>query len=213
MSEPIRVMIVDDHDILRRGLALALSIFSEIEIVGQAEDGAQAVELCSQLQPDVVLMDLIMPEMDGIAATRAIKQQSEHIQVIVLTSFEDKLLVQDAIKAGAISYLLKNVEVQEIRSAIRDAFEGKTTLSKEITNALMDTVRQPAPSDYQLTGREKEVLGCMVKGFSNAEIAEQLTVSAATAKKHVANILQKLHVTNRTEAVSLALRQKIVQFQ
>ncbi len=208
-AQPIKVMIVDDHDILRHGLGLSLEIFEDIQVVGQASDGVEAVERCGQLQPDVVLMDLMMPDADGVVATREIRSRWPHIQIVALTSFEENTLVYEALNAGAISYLLKNISIDELYSAIRDAYHGKSTLSKEASDALIEIVRHPV-GETGLTTREKEVLGCIVKGMSNAEIADILSVSESTAKKHVTNILTKLNVANRAQAVAVALQQKLI---
>jgi NarL family two-component system response regulator LiaR len=211
MSEanPIKLIIVDDHDILRHGLSLSLEIFDDLKVVGTAADGAEAVELCQQLHPDVVLMDLMMPGVNGVTATREIRAQFPQTQVVALTSFEENSLVYDALNAGAISYLLKNVSIDELATAVRDAYRGKSKLSKEASDALIHIVRHPVEESH-LTPREKQVLDCIVKGMSNTEIAEVLSVSASTAKKHVANILDKLDVSNRAQAVAVAMKQKLV---
>jgi NarL family two-component system response regulator LiaR len=208
-TQPIKVMIVDDHDILRHGLSLSLEIFDDIKVVGLAADGAEAIELSRRLHPDVVLMDLIMPGVNGVSATKEIRAEHPQTQVVALTSFEDNSLVFDALNAGAISYLLKNVSIDELSSAIRDAHQGKSKLSKEASDALIQIVRHPI-SESHLTPREKQVLDCIVKGMSNTQIAEVLSVSASTAKKHVTNILTKLEVSNRAQAVAVAMKQKLV---
>lgn len=209
-SSIIRVMVVDDHDILRRGLAISLSTRDDIEFVGEASNGLEAIDLCEQLKPDVVLMDLMMPDMDGIKATSTIRLRHPDTQVIALTSFAEDALVQAAIGAGAISYLLKNVSVEELTDAVYDAHHGKSRLSREAAQALVEAVRKP-PQEFTLTGREREVLTYVVRGMSNSEIAEKLVISPATAKKHVGNILSKLNVSNRAEAVAVAMQYKLVQ--
>jgi two-component system, NarL family, response regulator LiaR len=212
-SERIRVLIVDDHAVVRSGLAMFLQAFDDFELVGEAGDGAEAVRLCTQMAPDVVLMDLLMPQMDGIAATQAIRERHPGAQVIALTSFQDQDKVQSALDAGAVGYLLKNVSADELARAIRSARTGRPTLAPEATQALIHAARRlPAPG-HDLTRREREVLALMVQGLNNAAIAKRLIVNRSTAKFHVSNILTKLGVESRTEAVALALTQHLVPHQ
>ena len=206
----IRVVVVDDHDMVRRGLAAYLKVQPDLSLIGEAGDGMQAVELCLQLQPDVVLMDFIMPGMGGIETTRLIREQNPAIQVIALTSFQEKIMVQDAIRAGAISYLLKNVKGDNLAAAIRSANAGRGTLSPEVTQDLITAERKPRIGE-DLSPRELEVLTLMVEGLTNPEIAERLSISRATASSHVSHILQKLSVSNRAEAIVLAVRTNLVQ--
>ncbi len=209
-SRPIRVMLVDDHAMVRRGLATFLKIFDDMQLVGEAEDGDAAIRLSAKVLPDVILMDMVMPDMDGAAATRAIRQQFPQIQVIALTSFKEGDLVKHALEAGAIGYLLKDVSADELAGAIRAAHAGRATLSPEAAQALVETANQPAAPGLDLTEREREVLALMVEGLNNTQIAGRLTVSSSTIKSHVSNILSKLGVASRTEAVTLALRNHIV---
>lgn len=208
----IRVMIVDDHNVVRSGLSAFLQAFDDLDMVGEAAGGADALQKCGELQPDVVLMDLIMPEMDGVEATRLIRNQYPSVQVVALTSFKDDELVQKVVKAGAIGYILKNTTATELANAIRNAQNGQPALAPEATQALVRAARgtsfQSAGSD--LTQREREVLALMIKGFSNVEIAERLVISPSTAKFHVSSVLAKLGVTSRTEAVALALKSKLM---
>ena len=206
----IRVVVVDDHDMVRRGLAAYLKVQPDLSLIREAGDGMQAVELCLQLQPDVVLMDFIMPGMGGIEATRLIREQNPAIQVVALTSFQKKSMVQDAIRAGAISYLLKNVKGDNLAAAIRSANAGRGTLSPEVTQDLITAERKPRIGEV-LSPRELEVLTLMVEGLTNPEIAEHLSICRATASSHVSHILQKLDVSNRAEAIVLAVRNNLVE--
>ena len=209
-STRIRVLVVDDHTMVRRGLATFLKVFDDLDLAGEAASGQAAIELCAQIQPDVVLMDMVMPEMDGATATRLIRKQSPSVQVLALTSFKEEILVQSALQAGAIGYLLKDVSADELAQAIRSAHAGRSTLSPEAAQALVHATSQPPAPGIDLTERELQVLSLMVEGLNNMQIAARLTVSPSTVKSHVSSILSKLAVTSRTEAVSLALRNRLV---
>ena len=218
IEEPIRVMIVDDHVMVRRGLATILKVFDDtsegagrpLQLAGEAENGAVAIQLCGEILPDVVLMDMVMPEMDGATATRAICEKYPQVQVIALTSFKEGDLVKNALEAGAIGYLLKDVSADELVRAIRAAHVGRATLSPEAAQALVETANLPPVPGLDLTEREREVLALMVEGLNNTQIAGRLTVSPSTIKSHVSSVLSKLGVASRTEAVALALRNRIV---
>lgn len=204
-------MLVDDHDVVRSGLSAFLAAFDDLEMVGEARDGEEAIQLCQSIQPDVILMDMVMPKLDGASATRAIRQKFPHIQVIALTSFKEDELVHGALEAGAIGYLLKNVSVDELGNAIRAAYAGQPTLAPEAAQSLIHTSTHPASNlGRDLTGREREVLALMVEGLNNVEIAERLVVSRSTVRFHVSNILSKLQATSRTEAVAVALKHHLV---
>lgn len=209
-QQPIRVMIVDDHTMVRRGLATILKVYDDLQMVGEAENGAEAIKLCGEVMPDVILMDMVMPDMDGATTTRVIRQQFPQVQVIALTSFKEGNLVKNALEAGAIAYLLKDVSADDLARAIRAACAGRATLSPEVAQSLVETANQPPVPGLDLTEREREVLALMVEGLNNTQIAGRLTVSPSTIKSHVSNILSKLGVSSRTEAVTLALRNHLV---
>lgn len=209
-SPPIRVMLVDDHTMVRRGLAAFLKVFDDLELAGEAANGKDAIQLCAQVLPDVVLMDMMMPDMDGVAATRAIRQQFPEVQILALTSFKDKGLVQNALQAGAIGYLLKDVSADELAQAIRAAHSGRATLSPEAAQELAHAAAQPPTPGHDLTEREHAVLALMIEGLNNTQIADRLVVSPSTIKSHVSHILAKLGVASRTEAVALAVRYGII---
>jgi len=210
-AQPIRVLLVDDHAMVRKGLVAFLKNMPELELVGEACDGREAIEFCEQRQPDVILMDLVMPELGGVAATRTIHQRWPRVQVIALTSFQEKELVQDALQAGAIGYLLKNVSGEELAEAIRQAHGGRPTLAPEAVQALIQPPSEAESLAANLTRREQEVLALLVKGMSNPEIAGQLVISRSTVKVHISSILSKLGVASRAEAISLAIHNKLVR--
>jgi two-component system, NarL family, response regulator LiaR len=207
----IRVLLVDDHTVVRSGLGAVLTANEDFVLVGEAGNGEEAVRQCEQLQPDVVLMDLMMPVMDGVAATRIIREKWLNVNVIALTSFKEKDMVEGALKAGAISYLLKTVTAEELETAIRCAVAGQSRISPEATQVLIQGLKEPKPADYDFTDRERDILKLMVEGLPNNEIAARLVISQSTVKFHVSNILGKLGCASRTEAVALALKNRLVK--
>jgi NarL family two-component system response regulator LiaR len=211
--ETIRVMIVDDHMMMRTGLRYTLSSFADLELVAEAGSGSEAIQMCPSVKPDVILMDMVMPGMDGVDTTIRIKKRSPAIQIIALTSFQEKDMIEKAIQAGAIGYLLKNVDAQELARAIRAAYEGRPTLSEEATEALIESTRLRVQIGHDLTPREREILTLMAKGLTNNEIAEQLTISNSTVKFHAKGILSKLGAANRAEAVNLAWQHHLIPEQ
>ena len=211
IAEPkIRVLIVDDHAVVRSGLAAFLTVFDDLESIGQASGGVEALRMCEKHQPDVILMDLVMPGMDGAAATQAIRERWPNTQVIALTSFKEEDLVQSALQAGAIGYLLKNVSADQLAEAIRSAHAGRPTLAPEAAEALIQAAMHKPTIGNDLTDREQEILGLMTQGLSNPEIAERLYVSRSTVKFHVSNILSKLNADSRTKAVAIALQNDLI---
>ena len=208
-EKPIRVMIVDDHGMVRRGLSAYLASESDITVVGEARDGQEAIQICEDEQPDVILMDLIMPELGGVAAIRIINKRWPSIRIVALTSFQEKELVQEALKAGAISYLLKNVSGPDLAEGIRDSYAGRPMLAKEAVAALIQAEDED-DLGKDLTLREREVLSLLCRGLTNPEIALQLSVSRSTVKAHVSSILSKLGVSNRSEAIALSIEKKLV---
>ena len=210
MTEKIRVMLVDDHAVVRSGLGAFLMVNKDMELVGEAESGEDALEKISLYQPNVVLMDLKMPGMGGVAAIRAVLQKYPEIKIIALTSYADEGLVQGALQAGAVGYLMKNVQAYELSNAIRSAAVGRMTLSPEATQVLVESATQPVVPGNDLTEREREVLKLMVDGLSNSQIAHELIISPSTVKYHIGNIYSKLGVESRVGAVSLAIQRQLV---
>jgi NarL family two-component system response regulator LiaR len=209
-TDPIQILIVDDHPLVRSGLRMFLLAFDDLILSGEAANGFEAVALAAQLTPDVILMDLIMPTMDGIRATCEIHKKYPNIKVIALTSFSDPTLIREAIDAGFSGYLFKNATANELANAIRAVHAGNTIFSPEVAQEL---AKNPAPSEtfyVQLTSREKEVLTLMTLGKGNTELSEELTLSVSTVKFHVSNILSKLNAKSRSEAISIALTNHLV---
>ena len=209
-SGSIRVIIVDDHTVVRSGLRAVLDVSEGIELVGEAGDGEEAVKICESLQPDVILMDLQMPKMDGVEATRIIHEKWPQIHIIALTSYKEKEYVEGVLKAGATSYLLKNVSAEELVSAIKKVVLDQPSLSPEAAQVLIQTVNEPSQPGTDLTEREREILALMIEGKSNSEISEFIFITQATVKYHVSNILSKLGATSRTEAVVMAIKNDLV---
>lgn len=210
--ESIRVFVVDDHPMIRHGLAAMLKAEPGMQWVGDAPDGTDAVRLAPALEPDVVLMDLVMPRMDGVAAIAALRPQMPRTKFVILTSLLEPSEVRRAMDAGACGYLLKNASSQELVTVIQMAHKGHRVLAPEVTDALVASQKEPAPGS-DLTQRERELLALMARGHSNQEISTQLSIAMPTVKFHVTNILAKLHADNRTEAVLVALKHKLVALE
>ena len=206
----IRVVIVDDHVLVRSGIEVVLGMFDDIELVGQAGDGEEAVRLCGELQPDVVLMDLVLPGTSGVEATRRVLASCPETRVVALTSFTDEDLIGETLRAGAIGYLMKNVSADQLAAAVRNAYAGRSTLAPEAADALVRAVSAPSHGTESLTAREQQVLKLMADGLTNADIAERLVIGVATVKTHVSSIMSKLGVSTRTEATATAIRRGLV---
>ena len=215
-SKKTSVFIVDDHDMVRAGLSVFLESFDDLELIGEANDGRKALEMIRDINPDVVLMDLVMPGMSGVEAIKAVRKSCSETQILALTSFSDKQLIFDAMHAGAIGYILKNIPIDELANAIRSAARGKPTLNADALQALIEFPiddNKPVQDNFQLTNREREVLSLITDGFNNQKIAETLMIETSTVKTHVSNILGKLNVTNRTEAAAMATKLHLLMVQ
>lgn len=208
---PIRVLIVDDYDMVRVGMNALLSEYADIFIVGTAKDGEEGIRLCAELHPNVVFMDYLLPGMNGASATRTILEQFPGIKVIMISCFSDEHSIHNGLRAGATSYLLKNVSGPELAETVRRAFRGQATLSPEIARILIEATMRPPGLGHDLTERESQVLGLMIQGMNNHAIARRLSLSASTIKNHVSNILTKLGTDSRTQAVALAIKHKITE--
>ncbi len=215
-ERPIRVLIADDHTVVRDGLAAILDGRPDIDVVGQAANGIEAVEKAKQLRPDVILMDLRMPEMDGAEAMRRIREQDTEVRFLVLTTFDNDEYIFEAIQAGAKGYLLKDVSRQELFRAVIAVYRGESLIQPAVASRVLDRFvelsRRTAPGET-LSDREVEVLRLMARGAANKEIAAELVISESTVKSHIANIFQKLDVNDRTEAVTKALQKGIIKLQ
>ncbi|MFE5426481.1 response regulator [Peribacillus simplex] len=209
----IKVLFVDDHEMVRIGVSAYLSAQPDIEVIGEADNGLKAVELALELRPDIILMDLVMPEMDGIEATKRIIEKWPEAKIIIVTSFLDDEKVYPALEAGATSYMLKTSKASEIARAVRSTFQGQSVLEPEVTGKMMEKLRRPKITQLhdQLTNREMEILLLMTQGKTNQEIADELYIALKTAKVHVSNILSKLAVQDRTQAVIYAFKHSLVQ--
>lgn len=209
MSERIRILVVDDHAVVRSGLRLFLLAFPDLELIGEAVNGEEAVRFCASQHPNVVLMDLMMPVMNGVEATRALRKISPHTQVLALTSFPNDQLVQDVLEAGAIGYMLKNAQASELADAIRAAHNGRSTLSPEVTTALVQHLGSGNLHET-LSAREQEVYYLLLTGKNNAEIAAELVIGLSTVKSHVSQILSKLQVSSRAEAIAYGVQHHLI---
>lgn len=211
MTVPIRIMLVDDHSVVHRGLSVLQDINTDLVLVAHASNGQEAVQLCAEQQPDVIIMDVIMPVMGGIEATQIIHERYPQIKILALSSFQDQASIQDMMKAGAVGYVLKNSSLAELANAIRAVHLGTSVFSSEVTHVLFHPEAEPETSkeDFGLTPRELETLRLMVRGYNNKQIAYELTVSESTVKFHIRSILAKLHVSGRVEAVALAVGKQL----
>jgi two-component system, NarL family, response regulator LiaR len=207
----IKVIVVDDHPLVRHGIKTVFEAYDDIEMVAEAENGKEAIEICAKHKPDVVIMDMVMPILDGAEATSQLIKRFPDIKVIALTSFNDKDLIKKSLKAGAVSFILKNVSGAKLVKVIKDVYRGNYVLSPNATKILLTELREKTDDNIKLTKREKEILTHIVEGLSNKEIAKRLFLSNSTIQFHVSNILSKLGVSKRTEAAYLALKQKLVE--
>lgn len=207
------VFIVDDHDMVRAGLSVFLQGFEDLELIGDTNDGKKAVEMIQNLKPDVVLMDLVMPGISGVEIIKLVHQTCSTTKILALTSFNEKQLIYEAMHAGAIGFILKNVSIDELADAIRSAAKGKPTVNADVLQVLIEfplKEKNTGPDNFQLTNREHEVLSLIVNGLSNQKIAETLMIETSTVKSHVSNILKKLNVGSRTEAAALATQLHLI---
>lgn len=210
MSKRIRVVVVDDHEMVRRGLTSFITSIDDLELAGEASNGLEAIQICQQVNPDVVLMDLVMAVMDGVTAIRKLRQLQPRLPIIALTSAADAATVTAAMQAGATSYLLKNVDTDQLALAIHAAYRGERVLAPEATQALITAATRPASAHYNLSEREREVLHHMIEGLTNSEIADRMYISRSTVKFHVSSLLAKLNATTRAEAIAIALKNGLI---
>ncbi len=213
MSEKnkIKVMVADDHPLVRHGIKTVFEAYDEIVLVAEAENGKEAIKMCEKYRPDIILMDIIMPVLDGVEATEHIINKWPDVKIIVLTSFDDKDHIKKSIKAGAISYVLKNISGAKLVKTIKDVYKGRLVLPSQATKILLSELRETQDKNIKLTKREEEILTLIVEGLSNKQIAQKLFLSNSTVQFHVSNILEKLGVSKRTEAAYLALKQNLVK--
>lgn len=209
-AKNIEVIIVDDHPMVRHGIKTMLLTFEDISVIGEAGNGLETLVLCKETQPDVILMDIVMPGMNGVETTRAVLERYPQVKIIVLTSFPDKDIVHETLEAGAIGYLLKDAPIDVLGDAIRSAYGGNTTLAPEVTQVLIQANARPPKLGDDLSPREREVLALVVEGLSNDEIADRLVISSNTVRKHVSACLSKLGATNRAQVAALAVRLQLV---
>lgn len=209
-TKQIKVLIVDDHPVVRNGMKKMLMVFDDLELIGEAENGRSALTFCEQSIPDVILMDVLMPVMDGISATQAICEKYPGVGIIILTSYPDDNMVQKSLEAGAIGYLLKNASIDDLANAVRSAYAGRPALAPEATMALIRSKTGPPKPGSDLSDREREVLALIVEGLSNEEIAKRLVISPGTVRHHVSACIEKLGAANRTQAATLAVKHGLV---
>ena len=206
----IKVLIVDDHPLVRSGLIALFEVYEDVKIIAEADNGKEAIELSAKYKPDIVLMDLIMPDISGIEATAEINKKCPGIKIIILTSYIDKKLLENSLKAGAVGYILKNISGDNLIAAIRDAYRGDTILSSEASNILISNLKKTGEIEYNLTPQEKKILNHLINGMPNKMIAREESLSLSTIKFHVSNILGKLDASCRAEAVSIALKNELI---
>ncbi|GAB5493011.1 MAG: response regulator transcription factor [Phototrophicaceae bacterium] len=211
MTDKIRVVLVDDHDVVRQGFKYFIDAIEELELVGEASNGQEAIKVVHDLKPDIVLMDMMMPKMNGIEATKAILDYTSDTKIIALTSFvDDETLVKQALEAGASGYFFKNVSVDELANAVRKIHNGEMALASDATRLLVKANAAPQEPEVSFTEREQDVIKLMVDGLNNREIGEQLFISRATVKFHISSVLSKLGVTSRVEATAIIIKHKLV---
>ncbi len=210
-EEKIKILLVDDHDMVRQGLIVLLRTFDDFEVVGETGDARKSVTLCAELQPDVVLMDILMPHMNGVAATKLIHERFPYIRIIALTSTTERNLIEDMFKAGAMSYIIKTGSIDEVAAAIRASVQGTAMLAPEVTDVLLTNIHRAPQFGYDLSKQELKVLALLVEGLNNREIANRMVVSQSTVKAHIGSIFSKLNTNSRTKAIAIAVRNHILE--